>query len=116
MRVRSLPCASVTLLSAPWSAGIFVFARPLATFGKSKAIRAGLFKVNPAGGLVSACVVLMRIATLPPGNAEKSIVSILLLKLDCSSASVKPESSIKPASKLACKNLDIHIVFFIFPP
>jgi hypothetical protein len=58
----------------------------------------------------------MRIATLPPGKVEKSIASILLRKFDCSSAALKPESTIKPSSKQACKNFDMHIVFFIVSP
>ena len=56
MRVRSLACAKETLFNAPWSLIILFFARPLPTFGKSKAILAGLFSVKPAGGFASAAI------------------------------------------------------------
>jgi len=56
--------------------------KPLATCGKSNAIRAGLFNVKPAGGFAIGFAVLMRTLTLPSGNEEKSTASILLASVD----------------------------------
>ena len=49
--------------------------------------------VKPAGGLASGFVVVMRMATRPPGNVEKSTFSIAFDKPVCSSADADTENS-----------------------
>ena len=110
MRVRSLACANETLFSAPCSLGILFLLRPLAICGKSSAIRAGLLSVKLAGGLASASFKCTRMLTRPPASAEKSILSILLVKAFSSAAFALPNKLVLTKSTNASNFVVILIM------
>src|SRR5690606_2582941 len=112
-RVLSLACARFTLFNTPWSAAKLLFCSPLVVLGKSSAMRGGVLMVNPAGGLVSGCVVVIVIATRSPDMPAKSTFSILFGAVSAAAGNPvrpRPESSNRPAIVML-----VLVIMFIFP-
>src|SRR3990170_7617886 len=87
--------------------------------GKSNAMRGGLLIVNPAGGLASGCLRVMRTTILPPRWPATLIASMLLAAgcADCAqvvatAAALMASSS--AAARIGFKNQ--RVLFMALPP